>query len=129
MHAALLTLALAATAAQPQIWTFKTGPKADVTISNVSGAISVEGIKGDEVKVEATVAGDASSEWTAEAKAEGEKVRVRACCGPCGTEHHNCKGKGGVEFKLSVPEKSSLHVNAVSSAITVRGTSGAEDIH
>jgi len=129
MPVALLLLTLAAIP-NPQTWTFKTGAHAKVSVSNVAGTISVEGISGDQVMVEANIVGDADSRWAVDAKSDGENVRVRACCGSCDEDDHHCgPNMGRVEFKLKVPEESALTVKAVSSAISVRGVRGSEKIH
>ncbi len=129
MPVVLLLLTLAATP-NPQTWTFKTGAHAKVSVSNIAGAISVEGVSGDQVTVEANIVGDADSRWTVDAKSEGENVRVRACCGSCDEEDQHCGPNGSrVEFKLKVPEESALTVKAVSSAISVRGVKGSEKVH
>lgn len=126
---AVVALVALAAAPAPKSWDFKTGPTPKVSVSNVAGSISVEGTSGDHVLVEAKVVGDENSPWIVEARADGDEVKVRACCGTCG-EKGNCQSSHDeVVFNLKVPEKSALRLKAVSSSVNVRGVKGSESIH
>ncbi len=128
---AFVSLVLLAAAPAPKSWDFKTGPTPKVSVSNVAGSVSIEGTSGDHVMVEAKVVGDENSPWIVEAHADGNEVKVRACCGSCDE-----RSEGGchsnhdqVVFNLKVPEQSALRLKTVSSSMNVRGVKGSESIH
>jgi putative adhesin len=126
---AFVSLIVLAAAPAPKSWDFKTGPTPKVSVSNVAGSITIEGTSGDHVMVEATVVGDENSPWIVEARADGNEVKVRACCGSC-DEKENCSSNHDqVVFNLKVPEQSALRLKAVSSSVNVRGVKGSESIH
>src|SRR6266849_2126735 len=126
---ALVSLVLLAAAPAPKTWDFKTGPTPKVSVSNVAGSVSIEGTSGDHVMVEAKVVGDENSPWIVEAHADGNEVKVRACCGSC-DERGSCHSNHDhVELTLKVPEQSALRLKTVSSSVNVRGVKGSESIH
>jgi hypothetical protein len=126
---AFVSLVVLAAAPAPNNWDFRTGPTPKVSVSNVAGSVSIEGTSGDHVMVEAKVVGDENSPWTVEAHADGDEVKVRACCGNCG-ERGSCNSNHDhVEITLKVPEKSALRLKTVSSSVNVRGVKGSESIH
>ncbi|HME90241.1 MAG TPA: DUF4097 family beta strand repeat-containing protein [Myxococcaceae bacterium] len=122
MQSAILMLALAATA---QSWEFKTGPKANVSVTNVDGSITVQGSAREDVVVEATVS--EGSGWTVDAHADGADVKVRACCGSCDGNGNRCHS-GKVDFVLKVPEGSNLKATSVNAEISVTGVAGAQNL-
>jgi len=126
---AFVSLVLLAAAPAPKSWDFKTGPTPKVSVSNVAGSVSIEGTSGDHVMVEAKVVGDENSPWIVEAHADGNEVKVRACCGSC-DERGSCHSNHDhVELTLKVPEQSALRLKTVSSSVNVRGVKGSESIH
>jgi hypothetical protein len=128
---AFVSLVLLAAAPAPKSWDFKTGPTPKVSVSNVAGSVSIEGTSGDHVMVEAKVVGDENSPWMVEAHADGNEVKVRACCGSCeGRSGGSCDSNHEkVEINLKVPEQSALRLKTVSATVNVRGVKGSESIH
>ena len=102
-----------------------------VSVSNVAGSVSIEGTSGDHVVVEAKVVGDENSPWIVEANADGNEVKVRACCGSCGGRSEGAcnSNHDHVVLNLKVPEQSALRLKTVSSTVNVRGVKGSESIH
>jgi len=125
MH--VLILAATVTAAQlPQTWSFKTGAAPQVGVANISGPITVDGVAGDAVTVEATASGGSAAErarWTVEVTCERGSVSARVCCGSScaqgGHDRANCTGVV-VSLTLKVPQGSRLDAANVSSDVTAR---------
>jgi len=124
-----LSLLIFAAAPAPKTWTFKTSTSPKVSVSNISGSISVESTSGDQVLVEAKVLGSESSPWTVEAESSGDEVKVRACCGACNEHPSNCgSSRDPVEIIVKAPEKSALRLKSVAASINVRGIKGSESL-
>jgi DUF4097 and DUF4098 domain-containing protein YvlB len=126
---AFVSLVVLAAAPAPKNWDFKTGTTPKVSVSNISGSVSIEGTSGDHVLVEAKVLGNENSPWFVEAKADGDEVKVRTCCGSC-DDSKNCNSNHDeVVINLKVPVESAVRVKTVSATANVRGVKGSERIH
>ncbi|HJZ88265.1 MAG TPA: DUF4097 family beta strand repeat-containing protein [Polyangia bacterium] len=126
----LLVLATVTAAQLPQSWSFKTGPTPTVNVANILGPITVEGVSGETVTVEATVSGGTDAErarWSVEVVGDGGSVHARVCCGSSctagGGQGDRCNDGVLVKLTLRVPKGSRLEAHGVSSVVAARGVS------
>lgn len=127
--ALLLVLAAAPT---PQTWKFQTDGTPEVHISNIEGSVAVEGVDGNSVFFEVLQERDGKSGNTfpIEVVQEGDEVRARVCCGPCGPEQRKgkCNDVAPTRFVVKVPRGTELHVSAVNASVRVAGVAGEQEI-
>jgi hypothetical protein len=123
----------AVAASGPQSWKFNAGTSPRVRVDNIAGTIRVQPSTDGQVTVEAVKrGGDAAARdrVTVEAKADGQGVQARVCCGKCGDEDRNdCRGKVEVDFVIRTPGSSRLSLNGVSTDVHASGIAGDHEVN
>lgn len=128
----LALLLVLAAAPAPQTWTFETDGTPVVHISNIEGAVTVDGTGGNIVSFEVFQDGDENTRnaYPVEVVQDGDEIRARVCCGPCGEERRNrsCNKQVATRFVVKVPRGAELHVSAVNAPVKVSGVEGEQEI-
>lgn len=101
---------------------FEVGPASELSVSNVSGRISIEVGDGAEIYVKASKRGSvrARDNTQVDVRRDGNKVSVQTRSGPVGLINFGRASR--VDYHIVVPRDCRVQLHAVSSEVDLRGT-------